>query len=409
MSLGLAACGHRTPPHAAQKAPYVPTSVATYGLIQPSEHLAGIVAPFQNVAIESTLVEPADRVNVQEGDAVHAGEVIAQLDTADLRAQLASYVATANSDRASTVHNVFSGRLSIDQGVDSLRTAETAVRQAEENLRRDQTDLKRYQGLVQNGYIAEQTVAQQQTTVNDDEQTLRADIAAVASARSNVVANGASVTAPGLQSSTIQSSQATEQIALANAQQERVQIAKATIVSPIDGVIVNRNLNPGEYPGSRQLFTIQQVNPIYAIFRGSGAQIAHITNGVPAIVTSSDVRNVRRSGKVVGVLNQIVPGSTDFQVKVVVDNGDGILRPGMAVTGAVRLPAVRGIRIPSTAFTDDNRDTIMLVRDGAVKTVPVSEIADDGSTSVVTGLSPGVRVVSDGQASVGDGEKVAIR
>ncbi len=94
---------------------------------------------------------------------------------------------------------------------------------------------------------------------------------------------------------------------------------------------------------------------------------------------------------------------------MVVDNADGRLRPGMAVTGAVDLPPVRGIRVPTTAFTDDNHDALMLVRDGTIKTVPVDDVADDGTTSIVTGLSAGVRVVSDGQTSVGDGEKVAIR
>jgi multidrug efflux pump subunit AcrA (membrane-fusion protein) len=407
--VALTACSHGAPPAASAKAPYVETAVATAGAIQPSEQLAGIVAPFQNVAIESTLVEPADTVNVEEGDIVHRGEVLAQLDTADLRASLDSDVAQANSDRASTTHNVFAGGLSIAQGVDSLQTSITAVRQAQENLARDETDLHRYQALLKSGFIAEQQVSQQQTTVNDDAQTLRADQAAVASAKSNVVANGNNLNAPGLQSSTVEASQATEQVALANANQERVQIAKATIVSPIDGVVVNRNLNPGEYPGSRQLFTLQQVNPIYAILRGSGAQIAEIATGAPATVTSTDAKRAKRSGHVVGVLNQIVPGSTDFQVKIMLPNTDGLLRPGMAVAGSVNLPPVHGIRVPETAFTDDNHDALMVVDGGTVKTVHVAEIADDGTTSIVTGLDPGVRVVSNGQTSVGDGEKVAVR
>ena len=38
------------------------------GSIQPARHLAGVVAPYQNVAIQSTLAEPADTVNVREGD-----------------------------------------------------------------------------------------------------------------------------------------------------------------------------------------------------------------------------------------------------------------------------------------------------------------------------------------------------
>jgi multidrug efflux pump subunit AcrA (membrane-fusion protein) len=409
LGTALAACGGAHPAAVAQ-APYVETTVAAQGVIVPGEQLAGVIAPYQNVAISSTLTEPADAVNVAEGDVVHRGEVLAQLDTADLVAALQSELAQAQSDHAATSHNKFAGSLSIDQGVDSLRSAQTAVQQAQANLARDTTDLRRYQQLLQNGYIAEQQEAQQQTTVNDDAQTLRADQAAVASAASNVTANGSSLNASGLQSSTVQAAQATEQVALANANQERVQIAKATIVSPIDGVVVNRNLNPGEYPGTRQIFTLQQVNPIYAILRGSGQQIAQIANGAPATILSTDAKHSQRNGTVAGVLNQIVPGSTDFQVKVVLQNGDGTLRPGMAVSGSVRLPGVHGIRVPETAFTDDNHDALMTVQqDGTVKTVHVAEIADDGVTSIVTGVDPGVRVVSNGQTSIGDGEKVAVR
>jgi multidrug efflux pump subunit AcrA (membrane-fusion protein) len=409
LAASLAACGS-SHPAAVAHAPFVETAVAVQGAIVPGEQLAGVIAPYQNVAISSTLTEPADAVNVSEGDVVHRGEVLAQLDTADLVASLQSDVAQAQSDHAATSHNKFAGSLTIDQGVDSLRSSQTAVQQAQANLARDTTDLHRYQSLLQNGYIAEQQEAQQQTTVNDDAQTLRAAQAAVASASSNVTANGSSLNAPGLQSSTVQQSQATEQVALADANQERVQITKATIVSPIDGVVVNRNLNPGEYPGTRQIFTLQQVNPIYAILRGSGEQIAQIANGAPATVISTDSKRSQRNGTVAGVLNQIVPGSTDFQVKIVMQNADGSLRPGMAVSGSVRLPGVHGIRVPETAFTDDNHDAVMTVQpDGTVKTIQVAEIASDGVTSIVSGLNPGVRVVSNGQTSIGDGEKVAVR
>jgi len=41
--------------------------------------------------------------------------------------------------------------------------------------------------------------------------------------------------------------------------------------------------------------------------------------------------------------------------------------------------------------------------------VHVAEISSDGTTSIITGVDPGTRVVNDGQTSVGDGEKVAIR
>jgi len=405
--LALGGCAGRSAPHTAQ-APVVETVVATAGTIHPSEQLAGLVAPYQNVAIESTLTEPADEVNVQEGDIVHRGELLAQLDTADLRAALAADLATAASDRANTTHTVYAGDLSISQGLDAVTSAQTALRQAQANLNRDQTDLTRYRQLLTNGYVSEQQVQQQETTVRDDQQALGAAQAALASARSNVTANG-TLGSNGLQASSVAQSQATEQVALANAQQERVLIEKAAILSPIDGVVVNRNLNPGEYPGSRQIFTLQQVDPIYAVLRGSGSQVAQIATGGTATVLSSDLRH-RFTGRVVGVLNEVTPGSTDFQVKVLLSNPGGSLRPGMVVTANVTLPSASGIRVPVTAFTDDSHDAVMIVtHKGTVKTVQVSEVSSDGTTSVVSGLRPGARVISDGQTSIGDGEKVALQ
>jgi multidrug efflux pump subunit AcrA (membrane-fusion protein) len=394
----------------AAEPPVVETAVASVGAIFPTEQLSGIIAPYENVAIQSTLVEPADTVNVQEGDIVSAGEVLAQLDTADLNAQLQSDVATQQSNHATTVHDVYQGSLNISEGNDALLTARAAVNQAQANLARDTRDLQRYQALLENGYVSQQQVQDQEATVKVDAAALRTAQSQLAAAQSTVAANGTNLNAGGLQQSTIQQSQATEAVAAAQADQVRVSISKATIVSPIGGVVVNRNLNPGEYPGSRQLFTIQQVDPIYVVLHGSGAQIAQIRPGASATVSSNDVRGMTGTGHVVGILNEIVPGSTDFQVKVLMQNPGRRWRPGMVVSGQIALPAVDGVRIPSTAFTDDNHDKVEVVQsDSTLKTVSVVELASDGKTSVVHGIEAGTRVVSDGQSAVGDGEKISLQ
>jgi multidrug efflux pump subunit AcrA (membrane-fusion protein) len=99
-SLALAAfataCSHAqsTP---STSAAVVPVSQAQQGTVYPRTVLSGIIAPLQNVGITSSLTEPADAVYVKEGEHVHRGQVLAQLDTADLRAQLAQYQATMNS------------------------------------------------------------------------------------------------------------------------------------------------------------------------------------------------------------------------------------------------------------------------------------------------------------------------
>lgn len=405
--LTLAGCAHRQAAPAA-KAPYVATTVASDGTILPKEQLPGIIAPYFNVAIQSTLTEPADDVYVQEGDRVHVGQVLARLDTADLQAQLESDLATAHADAASTAHTVYSGSLTILQGVDQLNSAEAAVQQAQKTLSFDTLTLQRDQQLLSQGYVAQQTVDQQETTVHNDQQALRSAQANLAAARSNVQANGPSISAPGLQQSSIEQAKAQEAVALANAQQIRVMIAKATITSPIDGVIVNRNLNTGEYPGTRQIFTIQQVNPLYAVLQGDGSQVAQLRTGAKTAITSSDLPGKTFGGPVVGILNEIVPGSTTFEVKVQLDNSKGTLRPGMAVFGHVDLPPVSGVRVPVTAFTSPNRDKVLTVDDQAiVHAASVTEIADDGTTAVVSGVPSGSRVVSDGTSSIGDGQKVA--
>ena len=388
----LTACGPKKSQETA--APYVPTTVAQTGMLVPSSTMSGLIAPYENVAIQSDLTEPADSVDVQEGDRVHKGEVLAQLDVADLQAQLQSDIATAQSDAANTTHTVYSGGESITQGNQSLD-------QAKANLSRDQRIADRDKQLLAQGYVSQQQY-------DADEATVRDDVAAVQSAQATVQANGPNVNAPGLQQSAIAQAKAQEQVALAQANQIRVSIGKATITSPIDGVVVNRNLNPGEYPGSREIFTLQQVDPIYAVLRGSETQIAGIHIGATATIQTSDSGR-KYTGTVVGVLNQIQPGSTQFQVKVVLPNSDEGLRPGDAVTGDVALPAVRGIMVPTTAFTDDNHDSVQTVlADNTTKTVQVTEIGSNGTRSIITGISAGTRVVSNGQSSVGDGEKVSI-
>jgi RND family efflux transporter MFP subunit len=405
--LAVSGCTGR-PAANATPAPYVQTTLTTVGAIEPARQLAGVVAPYQNVAIQSTLAEPADEVYVREGDRVHAGELLAQLDTADLQAQLQSDLATANSNHANTVHTVFQGSLTIAQGVDTVNTDQAAVRQAQQTLTNDQKNLQRDQNLLAQGYVSQQSVDAQATLVKNDQQALNTANANLASARSTVQANG-TLSGQGLQSSAIQQSAAQEQVALAQADQVRVQIAKAAIVSPIDGVVVNRNLNPGEYPGSREIFTLQQVNPIYAVLHASSEQVARIENGAAATVTAADLSGTERfSGHVTGVLNEINPGSTDFEVKVVLANPGQTLRPGMVVQGNIATVPIRGNRVPVTAFTDDNHDAVMTVQpDGTVKTVTVAEVGSDGTTSVVTGIGAGTRLVSNGQMSLGDGEKVS--
>ncbi len=399
----LAACGHAAPPPAAPGGARVPMVSTHVGAVTPKSTLGGLIVPFQNVQLQSSLSEPALRVNVREGDHVTKGEVLAVLDTSDLRAELQSYLGTAESDRARLTSTFLQAGLTITQNSNTINAAQATVRQAQHTLDLDTLNLQRDEQLITNGYVAQSTLDQQRNLVANDQQSVRAAQVTLDNAKAQVQTNG--TTASGLQGAAVAAARGDVQTALGLANQARAQIARATIVSPIDGVVVNRNLNPGEYPGTRQIFTLQEVDKVYAVLNGGGAQVLGVQPGSIAKIQSSDRSTIHGTARVVAILDQITPGSTNFVIKAVLPNPKDEFHSGMVISGVVSRPATHGITIPVTAFVDDSQSTVQTLADGAVKTLPVTMIAEDGKNAVVTGLDPGEKIIANGQLGLSDGQK----
>lgn len=402
----LSACGHAQRQRANTENAVVPVVTASYGTVSPTSLLSGIVAPLQNVAITSSLSEPADQVNVQEGDHVRKGQVLARLDTADLVAQYNSDMATYNSDVAKANQTFDQAGLTIIQNSNTVDQARAAVRAAQHTLAVDRLNLKRDAELLKNGYVAQQAYDQQALTVRNDQEAINQAQVTLDNDIKQVQANG--TTSTGLQGATVQSARAAAEAALADANQVKVSINKAVIYSPINGVVVNRNLNLGEYPGTRQIFTLQETDRVYAMLNGSGSQVVGIRTGSPVAIQSNALPGRRIRGVVVGVLNPVQPGATNFVVNAIVDNADDLLKPGLVITGVASLPSASGIRIPATAFLDTTNSTVQVVRNGVIHTANVLLIAQDDKNAVVRGLSEGATVVANGQLGLSDGEPVTI-
>lgn len=401
----------------------IPTTAARVTTVRASSSISGVIAPLLNVAITSSLSEPTDVVNVNEGDHVHAGQVLAVLDTADLRAQLAQAQATvvadertAQSDDAKVSQTRYTATLNIGQSGNSVLSQRAAVAQAQQTLALDQANLQRDAELLRSGYLPQQTYDQQQTAVLNDRAALRNAQANLRSAVLNQNVNGTQN--QGLQAADVQSALADARAAhaavaqaQATVQQYQAQIARATIVSPVDGVVVNRNLNPGEYPGSRTVFTVQRLDDVYAMLNASSSDTFAIPVGAPVTLTVAGTNSRTYSGHVVAVLGQVTPGSTNFTVKVLVANADGRLQSGLPVTASALLPPVHGVGIPTTAFLDDTHTTVMVADDELVdvvaKEVHVRELGSDGTTSIVSGLKPGQVVIANGQLGISDGQSIA--
>jgi multidrug efflux pump subunit AcrA (membrane-fusion protein) len=444
-ALFVAGCSKAAPPPRTISAARIPVTAAATGSVTPQSTLGGLIVPFQNVQIVSTLVEPVNAVYVVEGDRVHKGQVLAQLDTKDLQAQLLSLQGTIAADEAKTRQTVLQSGLTISQNGNSINAAQATLRQVQQTLANDTANLNRNMQLMKQGYLSQQAYDNQNSLVTNDGQAVRSAQVALQNLQTQVKTNGTTTT--GLQGATVEAVRADEQIAQGQVQQVRVQIAKAAIVSPIDGVVVNRNLNPGEYPGTRQLFTLQQTDKVYAVLNGSGAEIVGVQKGSPVRIVASDRNTMRGMARVSAVLDQVTPGSTNFIIKAVLANPTDSFRSGMVVTGVVSRPTTTGVMIPRTAFNDDTQTTVQTIvksdvasgadgrgglggppagaaappdatatpgPDGTpprrrgppqmIKTIPVVMVAEDGKNAVVQGLQNGQTVVINGQLGLSDGQ-----
>jgi multidrug efflux pump subunit AcrA (membrane-fusion protein) len=390
----------------AQSPAPVPVATAASSTIKPSVQIAGIVAPYQNVSISSSLSEPTDSVSVIQGDDVKSGEVLAVLDTADLRASYNAAIRSAESADARVTQTQYQADLNIGQGGDQVNNARAALAQAQVSLKQAEEDLARYGALLSSGYISSQQFDQQRTLVRNDQAQVLSARASLSSAILNQHVNGTQQ--QGLQAANVASARADAQSSYAQAEQIETQIKKAVITSPVNGVVINRNLNPGEYPGSRTIFTIQQLDPVYAELNASSDQVFRIQKGATVLLSVSGVGGTTYRGTVSSVLGQVQPGSTNFTVEAIFRNPGERLKSGMGVTGTISLPPIKGIGIPATAFLDDSHDSIMIVgSNGAAKQQQVRELGSDGKTSIVSGISAGTRVISNGQLGISAGEQIA--
>jgi multidrug efflux pump subunit AcrA (membrane-fusion protein) len=409
LSGGLIGCATRRVPEAQTApaaAPVVAGALATRGTIVATRDLGGFIAPAQNVLITSSLTEPAAAVNVVEGQRVRKGDVLATFDAADLRAQYQADLHAALAADANASKQVFAGAQTIGTGQSGVATAASALAQAQQKLQLDETNLARDRQLLANGYISQQTVDAQAQMVAGDSAVAGAAQSALNSARVTANANGTQDS--GLQGASIQSLREAAAQAHAVAEQTAAQIARATLYAPVDGVVTNRNLNPGEYPGSRTLFTIQALSTVYAQLNASSEQLAGTRVG-NIVTVRLHGGTTSKQGRIAAILGQAAPGSTNFTIKVALDNTAGLFLAGMAVDARLSLNPVTGTQIPRTAFTGGTETSVgTITAGGTYHSTPVRVLAETADTAIVAGIPPGTRIVIDG-TQLADGQKVALR
>ena len=110
-----------------------------------------------------------------------------------------------------------------------------------------------------------------------------------------------------------------------------------TITAPMSGVVTERSANPGELTAGRRLFTIMDTATVWAELAVFPSHRARVRAGAPVVVKAVD-GDLHRKG-VVDRLNTVTEANQSVLARVVLENADGALLPGMYLTGEIEVAA----------------------------------------------------------------------
>ncbi len=198
-------------------------------------------------------------------------------------------------------------------------------------------------------------------------------------------------------------------IARANYESARDQVRVKT---PIDGTVTDIYVKVGQQVRLGQMLaTIAATDTMRLTFDVPYFDTRPIARRTPVLVRSELDSSITMEGWVQEISESADPVTRTVSVEVLIANPDGLLEPGMYVTGEVILETHKGaLVIPADALIDRGGVRgVFVAADSTAHFTAVSEGLVVGDLIEITaGLSRGDRVVSFGQQSLQDGSVISI-
>lgn len=310
----------------------------------------GTVVAWNTAQVTAQVGGTLQTLHFAEGQPVEAGQLLAELDGRSYQAALL-------------------------QAEGSLQETRAQLAQAEQ-------DLKRYQNLLKDESIAQQTLEQQQAQVNQLRGSLKVKQAQRDAAQLNV--------------------------------------DYSRITAPISGRMGLRAVDVGNHlaAGSTVLVTITQQQPIAVTFTLAEQQVPALLdaqNGrAPLVVEawSRDDRTLLASGVLDSTDNQVDAATGTLRLKARFTNDDNRLFPGQFVNVRLQLAVHEQVlKVPNDALQFGNQGRFVWVLDaeGKAQMQPIEPgVGDAEFTLVDTGLEAGQQVVVEGVDRLKNGSKVEV-
>jgi HlyD family secretion protein len=340
----------------------------------------GKIEPLAKVEVKSKASGIVKKIYVDYGERVNPGQVLAELD----KEQLQSAVEGARANLLAAQAGLESAEASYQRNV---------VDAMGPDLPFLKSTVERDRKAAAEGLIAA-------SVVDDGEKAYQLALNKQLSAQRNVTVSKAEVAKARAQVAQFQA-------ALASTDQD---LRNSTIVSPMDGLVLSRDVEVGDAVSSilvlgsqaTLIMTLGDVSSVYVLGKVDQADIGKVYLGQPARIVVESFKDKKFSGKVtkispMGVEKENV---TTFEVRVSIQNPGGELKANMSANAEIILEEKHGVLlVPEAAVVyDKDRKTFLETPDpkektGRRKLAAKLGISNGVKTELLEGLKEGDKVV----------------
>ncbi len=194
------------------------------------------------------------------------------------------------------------------------------------------------------------------------------------------------------------------------AQRNSPTLHNGALVSPLQGVVTEVDVNPGEVAAANAPLVILQVqSTVVARVQIPLAYVNQVYPNQAAVVTPSALPNLNLDGKVISVIPQASQNADTFEVWISLPNDKKELLPGMSTFARLQEP-LHAIVIPRLAVLNpDQNSAVFVVRDGHAYEKQVQIGGYVGNNVIIEGgISDGDTVAVTGIDALQDGQAVKV-
>ena len=341
----------------------------------------GTLDPNEEVVVSNQVEGTIEQLLVDVGDAVRAGQLIAELDTRELELNVHQQEAALQQDLARV------GLTDPNASFDEASTSQ--VRQAEATLTDAKIRLERTKKLTESGVIAQQQLDAQQAQYDIADASLHSARETVRNIRASIAARKA---------------------ALSLAQKK---LADATITAPLAGFIKERPATAGQFlKANSPVVTIVQSSQLKLRADVPESAVAYMRIGRPVQFHVDAFPDRMFEGKITRLSPAVDQQSRTLKLEALVQNAYGALKPGFFARVTIQtdrkdktlvipiesLIAVSGIE--KVFVVDNGKIAERVVRSGA-------RVA--GAVEILEGLNEGELVAKNNLSGLQQGREVSVR